>query len=105
MNVIETEKATDVIVEYFDLICDTDYAFDETEILRRMNANAIDAVPVIRCKDCKHQAKEWRADKRLKGNGYMVCGCDVVGDACGYWALLGNDEDFCSMAEPKEKCK
>ena len=54
---------------------------------------------LIRCKDCKHQVKEWRTDKRLKGNGYMVCGCDVVGDACGYWALLGQDDDYCSYAE------
>ena len=54
---------------------------------------------IIRCKECKHQVKEWRTDKRLKDNGYMVCGCDVVGDACGYWALLGQDDDYCSMAE------
>lgn len=56
---------------------------------------------IIRCKGCKHQVKEWRTDKRLKDNGYMVCGCDVVGDACGYWALLGQDDDYCSMAERK----
>ena len=60
---------------------------------------------LIRCKDCKHQVKEWRTDKRLKDNGYMVCGCDVVSDACGYWALLGQDDDFCSKAEPKETRK
>lgn len=54
---------------------------------------------LIRCKDCKHQVKEWRTDKRLKDNGYMVCGCEVVGDACGYWALLGQDDDYCSYAE------
>lgn len=54
---------------------------------------------IIQCKDCKHQVKEWRTDKRLKDNGYMVCGCDVVGDACGYWALLGQDDDYCSFAE------
>lgn len=54
---------------------------------------------IVRCKDCKHQVKEWRADKRLKNKGYMVCGCDVVGDACGYWALLGQDDDYCSYAE------
>lgn len=46
MKVIETAKATDVIAEYFDLICDTDYSFDETEILRRMNANAVDAISI-----------------------------------------------------------
>lgn len=54
---------------------------------------------IIRCKDCKYQVNEWRADKRLKDKGYMVCGCEVVGDACGYWALLGRDDDYCSMAE------
>ena len=54
---------------------------------------------LIRCKDCKHQVKEWRDDKRLKDKGYWVCGCEVVGDACGYWALLGQDDDYCSMAE------
>ena len=54
---------------------------------------------IIRCKDCKHQVKEWRVDKRFNDKGYMVCGCDVVGDACGYWALLGQDDDYCSMAE------
>ena len=54
---------------------------------------------LIRCKECKHQIKEWRTDKRLKNKGYMVCGCDVVGDACGYWALLGQDDDYCSYAE------
>ena len=56
---------------------------------------------LIRCKECKHQIKEWRTDKRLKNKGYMVCGCEVVGDACGYWALLGQDDDFCSYAERK----
>ena len=54
---------------------------------------------ITRCKGCKHQVKEWRTDKRLKDKGYMVCGCEVVGDACGYWALLGQDDDYCSFAE------
>ena len=54
---------------------------------------------LIRCKECKHQIKEWRTDKRLKDKGYMVCGCEVVGDACGFWALLGQDDDYCSYAE------
>lgn len=46
MKVIGTAEATAVIADYFDLICDTGYAFDESEILRRMNANAVDAEPV-----------------------------------------------------------
>lgn len=58
---------------------------------------------ITRCKGCKHQVKEWRTDKRLKDKGYMVCGCEVVGDACGYWALLGQDDDYCSFAERRTK--
>ena len=87
MSVIETEKATDVIVEYFDLICDTDYAFDETEILRRMNANAIDAVPVIRCKDCKHNSN-------TDGN---YVNCDIIPQMFGKTP----DDNYCSWAEPE----
>ncbi len=90
MSVIETEKATDVIVEYFDLICDTDYAFDETEILRRMNANAIDAVRVIRCKDCK----DYKAFKKGGFHHY----CETIG-------RVVYDDDFCCWAERKEKGK
>jgi len=54
---------------------------------------------LIRCKDCKHQVKEWRDDKRLKDKGYWVCGCEVISEICGYWAWLGQDDDFCSEAE------
>lgn len=90
MSVIETEKATDVIVEYFDLICDTDYAFDETEILRRMNANAIDAVPVIRCKDCEDY-------KSFKEGGFHHY-CETIG-------CVVYDDDFCCWAERKGESK
>ncbi len=69
MSVIETEKATDVIVEYFDLICDTDYAFDESEILRRMNANAIDVEPVRHGK--------WNRISSAKIYECSVCGQNV----------------------------
>ena len=68
MKVIGTTEATAVIADYFDLICDTDYVFDESEILRRMNANAIDAVPVIRCEDCK-----W--GREISGN--IECNADM----------------------------
>lgn len=56
---------------------------------------------IIRCKDCKHQVKEWREDKRFKDDGYWVYGCEVIGDVCGYWALFGHNDEFCSEAEPK----
>lgn len=54
---------------------------------------------IIRCKDCKHQVKEWRDDKRLKDKSYWVYGCKLISDVCGYWAGFGQDDGFCSEAE------
>lgn len=59
----------------------------------------VDAVPVIRCKDCKHQEKYFHADRRRKDGGYNIYWCDLVD---GY-APLGFDDDFCSRAERKEE--
>lgn len=55
MRLIEPVKAVEVIADYFDRICDTENSFDESELLRLMESNAeVDAVLVIRCKDCRH---------------------------------------------------
>ena len=58
--------------------------------------------PIIKCKDCKHQVKEWREDKRMKNKGYWVYGCEHFGELMGYWGFGGNDNEFCSDAERKE---
>lgn len=55
----------------------------------------------IRCRECKHQVKEFRADKRMKNGGYWISGCKMFGEICGYWAWGGNDDQFCSDAEQK----
>ena len=57
--------------------------------------------PLIRCKDCRHQIKEWREDKRMKDKGYWVYGCKHFGELMGYWGFGGNDNEFCSDAEQK----
>lgn len=52
------------------------------------NAPTIDAVPVIRCKDCKHWQKS-----SINYNEY-VC----------YWGgYVKKEDDFCSWAEREEK--
>ena len=61
----------------------TNYA---TLILRE--APTIDAVPVVRCKDCKY---------RFKNNGHSRDGCPIV-DA----KIWMDDDDFCSHGEQKE---
>ena len=53
----------------------------------------------IKCKDCKYQIKEFRADKRMKDGGYWVYGCEFFGDLIGYWAWGGEDNQYCSEAE------
>jgi len=53
----------------------------------------IDAVPVVRCKDCKHNySKEHNKRYNLE---------DIV---CDYWGTDGlNDDDFCSYGERSEE--
>ena len=61
----------------------TNYA---TLILRE--APTVDAVPVVRCKDCKY---------RFKNNGHSRDGCPII-DA-NIWM---DDDDFCSHGERKD---
>ena len=51
-------------------------------------ASTIDAVPVVRCKDCKY---------RFKNNGHSRDGCPII-DA-NIWM---DGDDFCSHGERKE---
>lgn len=52
------------------------------------NAATVDAVPVVRCKDCKY---------RFKNNNHSKAGCPII-DA-NIWM---DDDDFCSHGERKE---
>ena len=51
-------------------------------------APTIDAVPVVRCKDCKY---------RFKNNGHSKAGCPII-DA-NIWM---DGDDFCSHGERKD---
>ena len=52
------------------------------------NAPTVDAVPVVRCRECKY---------RFKNNGHSKDGCPII-DA-NIWM---DDDDFCSYGEQKE---
>ena len=61
-----------------------------SEIIRRaiQTAPTVDAVPVIRCKDCKHYyEKEWV----VGGGSYTSCWYQTIANA--------QPNDFCSRAE------
>ena len=57
-------------------------------------ATAVDAVEVVRCRDCKHKTEYFNSGKFVcKMKQCVVCGCVV-----GYI----KDDDFCSYGERKE---
>ena len=59
-----------------------------------MGAPTVDAVPVVRCKDCKHNVANSDADP-LDSTDYT----DVV---CRYWMSDGCEpDDFCSRGEKR----
>lgn len=60
-----------------------------------MRMPTVDAVPVVRCKDCIHQQKVFHEDKRIKEGGYYICGCEL---ADGY-SVVCLDGDFCSRGK------
>jgi len=54
----------------------------------------VDAVPVIRCKDCKHCYE----------SKVLICGCPKLSYWCeGRRNLRVEPEDYCSWAERKEE--
>ena len=55
----------------------------------------VDAVEVVRCKDCVHQEKFFHEDKRRKDGGHYIYGCGLA-DGYSHVCL---DGDFCSRGE------
>ena len=60
---------------------------------------------IIYCKDCKHQKKWWNEDKRMKEKGYWIYGCNLIDDHFVGTPVWGQDNQFCSSAEPREDGK
>ena len=61
---------------------------------------SIDAVPVIRCKDCKHRPKGTGANHDLEFPDYVCpCQCEDY-----YYSWMPKDDWFCKDGERKEEC-
>ena len=67
------------------------------------NAPTVDAVEVVRCKDCKYQRKVWIGDKRYKFGGFLCVSCDRNDDIFASHTVDGDDNDFCSYGERKNE--
>lgn len=116
-RLIDADKLKEKAVEYLELatkrVADTptnspcyqryvSQAADRTQFIGLIcDAPTEDAV--IHCKDCKYQVKRFCTDKRYKEGGYWEVGCNHFGEIIGYWGWGGQDDEFCSDAEPKEK--
>ena len=60
--------------------------YEGEEIIK--NAPTVDAVPVVRCRECKY---------RFKNNGHDKSGCPIIDT--NIWM---DDDDFCSHGEREE---
>ena len=78
MRLIDADALIKIALEYDDNMVD---------VRDIMDAPTIDAVPVVRCKDCKF----WHRDDPA-GNG---CECNCNG---GWWL----PEDYCSCGERRD---
>ena len=79
------------LIDADELLTDP-YFMDETIPERGMFIEAvedsmtIDAVPVVRCKDCKHRVE--------RGMCYMISGCpELVGVGDNFWCAYGKRKD------------
>lgn len=74
----------DAFFNEFPELRDYEYASQEYEI---------DAIPMVRCKDCKHMVEH-------KGYGYLGESAYTCESNMGGWVLL---DSYCSRAERKEE--
>ena len=89
--------------------CETFKLYDAPVFLKAVGTKeidrtpTIDAVEVVRCKDCKYQRKVWIEDKRYKFGGFFCVSCDRNDDIFVSHTVDGDDNDFCSYGERKNE--
>ena len=89
MRLIDADKLERHEADTYGAIEDVIYAEDVD------NAPTIDAVPVVRCKDCKQHRPLTATVVVRNGERVRYCSCDKFGRS-----VL--DDDFCSYGERKD---
>ena len=72
-----------------------DFAFDAVTVQMIDNAPTIDAVPVVRCRECKQFNTATAMTYYKDGVHIRLCGCERT-------CQLRRDDDFCSYGERKD---
>lgn len=86
MRVIDADGLRRRIVA-FCTGCSTTYLTEENIVMMINQADTVDAVPVVRCRDCEHLV-----NATVNANGFLICGVSDMEVA---------PEDFCSHGERK----
>ena len=66
------------------------------------SAPTVDAVEVVRCKDCKYQRKIWHADRRMKEKGCWIYSCKGNSDPFVSHTVNGYNDEYCCYGERKK---
>ena len=97
----------DAIIDFIDMAHTRntlETCFSERDVVDMLeSAPTVDAVEVVRCKDCKYQRKVWIEDKRYKFGGFLCVSCDRNDDIFASHTVDGDDNDFCSYGERKNE--
>ena len=92
MRLIDGDKLLEIYKKWIPQLLSKEDEGDrrgvETCIMVLEDMQTVDAVPVVRCRECKY---------RFKNNGHDKSGCPII-DA-NIWM---DDDDFCSHGERKE---
>lgn len=98
-DLISRSKAKEEIMAWAIRIMDIKNLSTEDTMIVLDTLPAVDAVEVVRCKDCKYQRKTWHKDRRMKDSGYWIYWCDRNEDPFVSHAVSGRDDEFCSYGE------
>ena len=101
-RLIDADKIMDELMDYADIKCANGYMDTANGILSavnyiRNNVTRVDAVPVVRCRDCKH----WKPSGSKAGNSFSDM--EYIG-GCEFTNYCRRESDFCSYGERKDNC-
>ena len=99
-RLIDADAAKLTVNDYKIFRCQLGGLVDVVEFLD--DIPTVDAVEVVRCKDCKHQCKIWHADKRMKEKGYWIYSCEGNSDPFVSHTVNGYDDEYCCYGERKK---
>ena len=96
MRLIDADRLSEVIYDnvsalYEDAVCAKEDCLAEIEA-----AQTVDAVPVVRCRDCKHHRDKNEQEQQYLAEDILICTSQDATEDC--WNAVWPDH-FCSYGE------